>query len=149
MSFFDFAPSEEEGGSFWVNPPFEDTLMESMATHLDSILSNSAYAGVPLTFLVIIPHCPHKKHHRELSGGAFCTHHIVLKQDEHCFYIGTQHSASNKQLSGPTSAANELRRLRKRSNHDSSIFVLQNAPGRKRWPCTAEKERQLREAFQL
>lgn len=142
--FFSFTPTSTDGGSFWVNPPFEDGLLSDVLTRLEELLENTmtdvtghgnAACMVPLSFMVIMPYCPEKPHHQAFASSMWCERHIILPQEDHCFYIGAQHIAGEKLLrKGQQSDA-----FKKASNHSSSIFVLRNTKGKCAWPCTDEK----------
>ena len=127
-SFFAFKPRQ---GSFEANPPFDAATVFKMLTHMEHLLSVSN-GKEPLSFIVIIPYWPEKPCWKGLEGSAACRKVLHLKREDHGYTEGGQH----------------YRPARYRlSNHDTSVFFLQNDEGAKRWPCTSAKEAKLRQAF--
>lgn len=133
-SFFFFRPRI---GSFQANPPFDSSLVTQMRFHMEELLFGS---DKPLSFIIIIP-CwdtpntsdPRKvKAWQGLQASRFCKHGLLLKQAEHGYFEGAQHHKHNQY------------RL---SNHDTSIFFLQNDAGARKWAVTRQKIARLQEAF--
>jgi hypothetical protein len=165
VGFFRYDIPRDQGGSFWVNPPFEDDILERVALRLRQVLDDhDATASThvaPLSFIVILPLCPEKAHHQALLSIPHLEHHMVLAQVDHVFYVGAQHSASTKQQltvrresrhssrEGKQSVAKLLHTLKKNANHDSSIFFFRNTTARERWPLSKSVKEQLKKAFQM
>jgi hypothetical protein len=136
-SFFSFQPSE---GSFEANPPFVPDLILRMAEHMHKLLlradgsggSVCDCTGAALCFVVIIPSWDHTMGWKALLNTPFCRHHLRLAQREHGYTEGAQH----------------CRRRRYRvSVGDTSVFFLQSAAARVKWPVTSEALRDVQEAF--
>ena len=125
-SFFSFSPSE---GSFEANPPFDSGTVSRMVAHMGKLLAGS---NEPLSFIVIIPYWPEKKCWKELGGAPTCRKVLHLTKEGHGYTEGAQHYRENRY---------------RISNHDTSIFFLQNKEGFKKWPATAANEKRLRRAF--
>jgi len=154
-SFFDFKPPMMSGGSYWVNPPFEDGTILATFDRLESLFAQPTLTHVPLSFVIVFPSRPDTAHHRAFTHSSWCETHITLPQTDHGFYLGAQHAASTKQQrtvttkQGNTSADSKQVLLRA-SNHDSSVFVMRNAAAQRRWgPMGDTKERELRRAFRV
>ena len=121
-SFFNFRPTE---GSFEVNPPFVESVMQSMQSHIEALLTSGA-AGA-LCFVIVIPDWSepmtpcierlYRDDKRVLSRA------MALDEGRHCYLDGFQHC---------------LREALFRPVHKTLMFVLQNAAGRARWPVAKE-----------
>lgn len=128
-SFYDFWPEE---GSYQANPPFEPAVVATMAGHIDQLLHRAEECQKPLSFVVVIPSWPDEASWRSLQTSPFCTANVHLPQRLHGFCEGGQHYRASRY---------------RRSNHDSTVFILQTAAGKRAWPPTAQKLRRLEGAF--
>ena len=83
----DFKPAS---GSFEANPPFCEELMDTMVTHFERLLSESAE---PLSFIVFIPEWrePAPPVLKRLEDSAWKRRQIVVPTYEHEYRHGLQH----------------------------------------------------------
>ena len=151
-----------------------ERLATSSSAHSGSVSSASAAAGDgstrPLSFVVVIPHWDRAKEDaaskaaavvaagtaaggssgqphdvqrvavpaasgpgwRLLRGSKYLVKHLRVAKEGHGYVEGSQHVRSTRF---------------KTSRFDSSIFIIQNDAGRRRWPVTKEACAALRQAF--
>lgn len=115
--------------SFCLAQPFDSSTVAKMASRMDHLLQKTTQ---PLGFIVIIPHWPEKQCWKDLEGSRWCRHILHLAREDHGYTEGGQHYREQRY------------RL---SNHDTSVFFLQNAEGMAKWPTTEAKIEKLRHAF--
>jgi len=125
-SFFDFHPTE---GSFELNPPFEETLVERIADHLEMLFSNATGA---LQFVLIISMMNKTKGYKLLKNLKQTKKVVFLRQDKHGFCEGLQHKRETRY---------------KISSCHSSLFFIQNSEAESKFPVKKEKVTRLLESF--
>lgn len=89
-SFFQFMPS---CGSFQANPPFEASIMEDMARHIDKVFSKAAG---PLSFVVIVPGWTECKSWQLLTSSKWKQHCELIARDDHGFCDGASHQRQDR-----------------------------------------------------
>ena len=131
-SFFssNFNPIE---GSYEANPPFVDTLIRKMALKMDLLLSTSKKQKKPLSFVVIIPEWDQTNGWKTLANSKHLRNHIVIQQRDHGYTEGAQHLLNKTRFRIAT--------------FNTSIFILQNKRGKKKWPVTNEFIEELKNSF--
>ena len=83
-------------------------------------------------FSVIIPAWEGHACWQRLERSTYTARHVLLLAAEHGFFEGAQHNRANRFRAASTA---------------TSVFFLQNAAARARWPVGAAHEAQLRAAF--
>jgi phosphorylated CTD-interacting factor 1 len=131
-SFFssNFNPIE---GSYEANPPFVDTLIQKMALKMDMLLSTSKKQKKSLSFVVIIPEWDQTSGWKTLANSKYLRNHIVIQQRDHGYTEGAQHLLNKTRFRIAT--------------FNTSIFILQNKRGKKKWPVTNEFIEELKNSF--
>lgn len=125
-SFFAFRPTS---GSFEANPPFDKAFVSRMAKHMFSLLASTEE---PLMFVVIIPAWTSDKCWKMLAQSSFMQHHTLLDAGKHGYFEGAQHNRANRYRVASTG---------------TSLFYLQNAAARAKWPVTGAKIAAVARAF--
>jgi len=125
-SFFDFHPTE---GSFELNPPFEELLVDRVADHIELLFSN---ATGPLQFVLIIPTRKKTKGFKKLKKSEYTRKVIDLRQDKHGFCEGMQHRRETRY---------------KISSCNSSLFFIQNSKAMLKFPVTRDRISRLVDSF--
>ncbi|XP_045470759.1 mRNA (2'-O-methyladenosine-N(6)-)-methyltransferase [Harmonia axyridis] len=120
-------------GSFEVNPPFCEELLDAMVTHMERLLSESSE---PLSFIVLMPDYrdPTPSALVRIENCQFKKKQVTIPAYEHEFRHGLQHILTRSELNI-------------RSVHGTVIIWLQNTAGNQRWEPTDEKVQALLEAF--
>ncbi|KAK3275880.1 hypothetical protein CYMTET_16015, partial [Cymbomonas tetramitiformis] len=72
-SAFEFCPQE---GCFEANPPFEDSLIQSIGTHVEGLV---AAASKPLMFIFIFPRWPDKASWQHFAKSSWLLHQITIQ----------------------------------------------------------------------
>eukprot|EP00978_Attheya_sp_CCMP212_P001482 scaffold3127_cov52-Attheya_sp.AAC.2 len=152
-SFFDYdfgANANQNGinsgGCYQANPPFVSDFIERMYDRMDHFLKEKGESETttttqkessPLMFIVFIPAWKETAGWKALEASPHLTLHVLLSQEQnpHYYCEGTQHR-------------------RKKSRHriasfDTSVFFLQNALARTKWPVTNDTIDKLKHAFSL
>ena len=119
-------------GAYFANPPYEAGAVSAATNRIEELIVKAEATGKELTFLVVLPHWPDKLCWKNLTSSSHATAVLTLPQSMHGFCEGGQHYR-------PT--------LWRRSNHDTSVVVLQSLRAAKRSPFTPRLERELRIAF--
>ncbi|CAG2107767.1 unnamed protein product [Medioppia subpectinata] len=120
-------------GSFEVNPPFCEELMETTVDHFDKLLANSPE---PLSFIVFVPEWrdPVPKVITKLESSKFKRKHLVIPAFEHEYRNGCQHVCDKNDVN-------------LKSAHGTLIVFLQNDSGFLKWGPTPERLDELIEAY--
>ncbi|XP_054164741.1 mRNA (2'-O-methyladenosine-N(6)-)-methyltransferase-like [Oppia nitens] len=120
-------------GSFEVNPPFCEELMESTVDHFERLLGNTSE---PLSFIVFVPEWrdPVPKVITKLESSKFKRKHLVIPAYEHEYRSGLQHMCDKNELNV-------------KSAHGTLIVFLQNDSGFLKWGPTPERVDELIEAY--
>ena len=129
-SFFGFDPASC-GGCFQANPPFIAGFIDQMYQRIHRQLITCRKA---LMFVVFIPAWSETQGWRALSGSAHLSKHVLLgqKTDPHFYCEGTQHRRTGRY---------------RIASFDTSVFFLQNAAARTKWPVTDDIVEELKAAF--
>jgi len=101
---------------------------------MESLLTNQSIKA-PFMFIVFVPAWQDSQGWKALSRASSLVHHLFLSQkdDPHFYCEGTQH-----------------RRLKDRfriASFDTSVFFLQNAEAKVKWPVTEASLQELKDAF--
>ncbi|XP_014223431.1 phosphorylated CTD-interacting factor 1 isoform X1 [Trichogramma pretiosum] len=133
--FNDFRPVS---GSFQVNPPYCEELMDAMITHIESVLSDSSE---PLSFIVFLPEWrdPPPNALLKLEASPFKRKQVVVPAMEHEYRNGLQHVLPNRSM--PRGELNI------RAVHGTLVVWLQNPAGHAKWGPTEERVEALLEAW--
>ncbi|CAB0036887.1 unnamed protein product [Trichogramma brassicae] len=128
--FNDFRPVS---GSFQVNPPYCEELMDAMITHIESVLSDSSE---PLSFIVFLPEWrdPPPNALLKLEASPFKRKQVVVPAMEHEYRNGLQHVLPKGELNI-------------RAVHGTLVVWLQNPAGHAKWGPTEERVEALLEAW--
>jgi phosphorylated CTD-interacting factor 1 len=129
-SFFNFFPEE---GCYEANPPFVEVSMQKMAEHMDLLLFRSCK---PLCFVVIVPKwCDDEcTMWAILSNSRFLVTRFDIPKRSHHFHYGYQHKLSKQFWM---------------AGHVTTVFVLQNEQGKKRFPVKANFTKGLLEEWKM
>lgn len=128
--FLDFKPVS---GSFEVNPPYCEELLEATFRHIERLLSDSAE---PLSFIVFLPewHEQPPNAFYKLEASHFKRKQVVVPAFEHEYRHGFQHVLPKNEVYF-------------RSTHGTVVVWLQNSSGHARWGPTDERVEALLDAW--
>lgn len=136
-SFFDFYPTH---GSFEVNPPFCEELMDYMLRHMEILLQNNVE---PLSFIVIAPdwNTPPSRSVEEIWKSRFQRLVLILSPEEHSYLPGGQHASekSKRMMSDRSDLYKPV--------HNSCITFLQNDAGFEKWGPTDDRINNLKKSW--
>src|SRR5207253_2047205 len=121
-NFFDYFPKT---GSFECNPPFSETLMDNMVTHIENLLQSS---DQPLNFIIILPDWKDASANIRLSKSKYLREQAIAEARKH------EYRDINQEMHF-------------QAIHDSIIFILQNDAGFKLWKPNKNKLNGLIENF--
>lgn len=129
-SFLKFHPT---AGSFEVNPPYSEELMEATVNHLERLLTESQET---LSFIVVFPDLrdPVPVALTTLEASRYKREQLLIPAYDHEYRHGFQHIM-------PRSEVNV------RSAHGTQVIFLQNDAGYARWGPTPERLDALRESY--
>jgi len=135
-TFLDFKPAT---GSFQVNPPFSEDLIDASITHIEDLLGASKE---PLSFIMVVPE--HEKETEEseiecnwlkrLENSRWKRKQVTIPPFEHEFRHGAQHLVSKSEVCI-------------RSTNATVVFWLQNDSGFEEYKPTEQKVDSLIEAY--
>jgi len=156
-SFFDInflAISKKNGGGcFQANPPFASSFIETMCSRMHHYLAPIEPASndadqVPIMFIIFVPAWKESAGWKALESSPYLTTHVLLlqKEDEHYYSEGTQHRRKAGMSKRKEDKDNNPVRV---ASFDTSIFYLQNAAAKARWPLSDDDERNLKLAFAM
>jgi len=131
-SFFALAPNS---GSYELNPPFIDTLIQAMVVRIQELLSRAEGDGNSLTFVIIVGAngvIRQKKMWQSLQASCFFRAHLLVKSTDHGYYEGEQHISK------------EAIRL---SPCDTGVFVWQTARAYELVPASTSTMRCVLDGF--
>lgn len=135
-SFFNtnFQSLMKNGACFQANPPFASDFISAMCKKMEDLLTDDSIKA-PFMFIVFVPAWTESKGWKLLNSATSLVHHLFLSQkdDPHYYCEGTQH-----------------RRLKERyriASFDTSVFFLQNAAAKAKWPITETTLSELKQAF--
>jgi phosphorylated CTD-interacting factor 1 len=130
---------EEQGGSFYANPPFVEDVMLLMQGQMQKMLAWTA----PVSFVVVIPHWMDEPCHVWLMGetAAGKAKHIALPRGHH--YVEGNQQSNTRQVPKEHT-----------SRFEASLFLIQNEAGQKQWPdadadADGRKFSKLQEIFDM
>nr|XP_026692110.1 phosphorylated CTD-interacting factor 1 [Ciona intestinalis] len=120
-------------GSFEVNPPFAEELMEAMVDHFEKLLAQS---NEPLSFIVFVPEWrdPTPIAILRMETSKFKRKQVLVPAFEHEYRSGLQHVAP-------------LKEVYHKAVHGTMVFFLQNESGFQKWGPTQDRLRKLLTAF--
>ncbi|XP_065840997.1 mRNA (2'-O-methyladenosine-N(6)-)-methyltransferase-like isoform X2 [Oscarella lobularis] len=120
--FFQFYPV---GGSFQINPPFEEEFMEAMVDHVEALLGSSR---LPLSFIIFLPDWrdPPTSALTRLESSRYKRKQLLLPRGEHYYRVGFQHEVKPEDLHF-------------RAYCGTLIFFLQNDAGFDKWGPTEDR----------
>lgn len=120
-------------GSFEVNPPFSEELMEATVNHLERLLTESQES---LSFIVFFPDFrdPVPVALTKLEASRYKREQLLIPAYDHEYRHGFQHIMPRNEVSV-------------RSTHGTHIIFLQNDAGYARWGPTPERLDALRESY--
>jgi hypothetical protein len=127
------------GCSFEANPPFVPEVIDEMATHIHRLLKALSPGGacapteMPLSFVVIVPEWRDCRGHELMRSSKQLRGSRVLGQKAHGYCEGAQHLRGVDSFRIATQA--------------TSVFVLQNEAGARRWPVREATLDALEAAF--
>ena len=120
---------EPDAGSFEVNPPFDPVFMGAICGHMERLLANAAGA---MSFAVIVPSKPNDASWSRLVNSVYARERIEFKAGSHAYVAGGQHVRSARAT--PSAAA-------------TTLVLLQNESGARKWPATREAIAAVRAGF--
>uniref|UniRef100_T1GRR0 PCIF1 WW domain-containing protein n=1 Tax=Megaselia scalaris TaxID=36166 RepID=T1GRR0_MEGSC len=123
--FLEFKPVS---GSFQVNPPHVEELIDAALMHIDKLLMDSIE---PLSFIVFLPEW---KSLAKLEENMYKRRSVVVLGMAHEYRHGHQHVLPKSEVFV-------------KSMHGTSVVWLQNNAGHARWAPTDARVESLREAF--
>jgi hypothetical protein len=130
-SFFDFSPVE---GSFEVNPPFVASVIEQAFHHMTALLASL----LPLQFVVIVPTWSSQLCFQLLQQSVFLSRTVSLPVRDHVFVHSSPMAPRDVRL---------VHGVQHASTNASTIFFLQNSPGRAKWTISNNSVKRLHLAF--
>ena len=102
--------------------------MDAMAARIDALLADASPRRGALSFVVVVPAWgAGAKAAAALEASAFCRAALRVRASEHGFCDGAQHSA----------AADATPNRHRPSSWDTSVTLLQNDAGARRWPLSS------------
>ena len=139
-SFFSCIESVQSG-SYEVNPPFIDTIIDAVVDRLLARTERDGGAGKALSFVLIIPRWRHLKQWRRLTESPSNVvgeegSEMVIKSTEHGYNDGARYKNGN---AVPMSSSGF--RL---SSYDTAVFFLQNSAGREEYKVDDKFRERLR-----
>merc|ERR1712129_92050 len=118
-------------GSFEVNPPFVDEIMDKAVQHCNGCLASASRSNKALSFCMVFPHWPEASSCEHLHNSKWKTASLAIPSSSHGFCDGAQH----------------MRRERHRiSPYDTDVVFLQTTAAEKRWQPTKSVMSELFEA---
>ena len=120
---------EPDAGSFEVNPPFDPVFMGAVCGHMERLLANARGA---MSFAVIVPSKPNDSSWSRLVNSVYARERIEFKAGSHAYVAGGQHVRSDRAT--PSAAA-------------TTLVLLQNEEGARKWPATREAIAAIRAGF--
>ena len=120
---------EPDAGSFEVNPPFDPVFMGAVCGHMERLLANASGA---MSFAVIVPCRPNDASWSRLVNSVYARERIEFKAGSHAYVAGGQHVRSARAT--PSAAA-------------TTLVLLQNESGARKWPATREAIAAVRAGF--
>ncbi|KAI0233395.1 mRNA (2'-O-methyladenosine-N(6)-)-methyltransferase [Lamellibrachia satsuma] len=120
-------------GSFEVNPPFCEELMEAVVDHFESLLRESTE---PLSFIIFMPEWrdPPTEALIRLESSSFNRRQLVVPAYEHVYRHGFQHICPEAEMNI-------------KSVHGTVIIFLQNDAGFIKWGPTPERVKEVLLAY--
>jgi len=120
-SFFD---GPIKSGSYEVNPPFVEEVMDQMADRLEFLLSNTEE---PLSFVIVVPswRIPMTPAIQKLESSNFLVSQHILRGGDYSYINGEQHRPSHKR---------RFSEMKYVAPHASELYVLQNKRGQQIFP---------------
>lgn len=120
-------------GSFEVNPPFCEELMDAMVSHFEKLLEAS---NEPLSFIVFIPEWrdPPTPALTRMEQSKFKRHQLILPAFDHEYRSGSQHVCKKEEMYY-------------KAVHNTAVIFLQNNAGFAKWEPTAERLQELETAY--
>ena len=128
-SFWDWQPPKS-GGSFQANPPFVASVMLKMANKILELVT--ATTESPLCFVVVVPGWADDEAFMKMSRSCHTRAHFSIAKADHGYCDGAQHQRRDRFRTSP---------------YDTSVFVIENDAGVRKWPVTDEIEREIRVAL--
>ena len=141
-----------KGGCFQANPPFASEFMECMYQRMHHFLSmtNGDNDTVdeevpPIQFAIFVPAWAESSGWQLLMSSPYLSKHCIIDQKKHYYTEGTQHRRSQRESNAKDDGKGSYRI----ASFDTSVFFLQNAAAKKKWPLDDEVQDGLEKAFAL
>ena len=147
-----FGVDFSKGGCFQSNPPFASEFMECMYQRMHHFLSmtkcnDTADEEVPpIQFAIFVPAWAESAGWQSLMSSPYLSKHCIIDQKKHYYAEGTQHRRSQRESNARDGAGKGNYRI---ASFDTSVFFLQNAEAKKKWPLDDEVQEGLEKAFAL
>lgn len=140
-----------KGGCFQANPPFASEFMEYMYQRMHHFLAmtsaDNADEGVPpIQFVIFVPAWAESSGWQSLMSSPFLAKHCIIDQKNHYYAEGTQHRRSQRESNAKDGGGKGNYRI---ASFDTSVFFLQNAVAKKKWPLDDKVQVGLEKAFAL
>jgi hypothetical protein len=163
-------------GCFQANPPFASNFIEIMCRRMHEVLARNCSDQdfvntdekdvndkrkegneLPIMFVIFVPAWKESPGWNALASSPYLARHIMLlqKEDLHYYAEGTQHRRRTNDLSHLKSAEGKpSEESCKYGSHriasfDTSVFFLQNAAAKSKWPLSADDDSELKLAFAM
>ena len=120
-SFAAFSPAR---GSFEVNPPFGDGMIDAVVCHLLRLLAAAQAAAEALAFVVVLPGWRDSRGWRALDESPLLRRRLLVAAADHGFVDGAQHAR---------------RASFRQSPYDSTLFFLQSDSAHAARPLSDEQ----------
>ncbi|CAL8102082.1 unnamed protein product [Orchesella dallaii] len=138
-TFLDYKPVT---GSFQMNPPFSEDLMDAAITHAENLLAGTKES---ISFIIFVPEWSEEKENidssevecpwiKRLSNSRWNRKQVTISAFEHEFRHAAQHVMTKSEVSV-------------RCNHNTVVFWLQNDAGFEEWKPTDERVDALTDAY--
>jgi hypothetical protein len=125
------SPLVTQGGSFYANPPFVEEILHLFTRHIQEILKFS----VPVSFICLFPTWPDHKSYNDMKNRLYCKQCVVLEPRKHAYVDG------NQQVNTGTTKKHHVPQFK------TTLFVVQNEMGSKKWPVTEHNMRAVLASF--
>lgn len=125
-SYGNFLKDKIVEGSYEVNPPFTEEVMDSMVSRIETLMQNGSYS-----FVIVLPNWVAAPSIENLKASRYLKWSTVLPAGSHQYVVGDQHKQF-KQIS---------------FNIETAIFILQSEKGSKDYPVPIDIRNKLLTSF--
>eukprot|EP00985_Skeletonema_marinoi_P029812 scaffold29187_cov58-Skeletonema_marinoi.AAC.1 len=99
----------------------------------------------PIQFAIFVPAWAESSGWQSLMSSPYLSKHCIIDQKKHYYAEGTQHRRTQRESNAKDDGKGSYRI----ASFDTSVFFLQNAAAKKKWPLDDEVQEGLEKAFAL